>query len=109
TVADDSTDRVRLSEAVATIVMAELRLPAGAEGDPSEADARQHARQYFQESEPLINGFLHWKYFRDLIGRGRLRWLPVRVTPFVEQVRKAWPVGPEDRLPGAAGPPKPMA
>ena len=85
-----------LSEKVAEVVLAELRLPREAPGIGAASEVRAHADAYFAEHKPAWNGAFVWKPFRDLMGSGRLRLPALRVENFVSQIRAGWPVSADD-------------
>ena len=102
-------DELLLDETVASIVLGELRLPAAPPDEIGVSETHAHAHRYFLETRPPFNPFVQWKFFRDLIGLGRIGWQPLKVEPFVEQVRWGWPVGPGDVRGGAPQPAPVMA
>lgn len=106
---DEMADSHQLLAAVSAVVLEELRLPDDPADTRAREEARTHARDYFRETRPRFNTFVPWKLFRDLIAHGRLRWIRLRVRPFVEQIRGAWPVEARDLPPGAPPPPPEFA
>ncbi len=103
------TDGRRLNQAVRDLVCQELRLPTQPPQTERPEENRRHAIAYFQESRPRRNPFFHWKLFRNLLGSGRLTLPAIGVSPFIDQVRQAWPVLASDVASGRDPPPPVMA
>lgn len=97
---DRSADIAGLAAAVRELVLEELRVPRAEAGSVEEGP--DHARAYFQERRPRFNLFFQWKLFRDLLSSGALSIPRLGVPPFVDQVRRAWPVDPGEAAPGCA-------
>ncbi len=75
----------------------------GQHADPKRLweQTRLHLR-YLRAHKPGWNLAFIWKFFRDLIGSGKLTIQPLRVPPIEETVRESWPTEPPDKIPAIA-------
>ena len=87
-----------LARAIRKLVLDEIELPKGsrkAEATAAEIlQDNEHPtyQEYFRERKPRAHLAILWKFFRDLVGSGKLSIQPLRVTPF-EEALTDWPIG----------------
>ncbi len=80
-------DRQKLSDAVASVVHAELRLPSHATNE-----IESHAPGYFAERRPKHNFGIVWKLFRNIVTDGKWAIPSTSIADFAAEIRKEWSV-----------------
>ncbi len=99
--ANTAEDKAKLVAAIDAVMQADLGLAAAGKQKHTLEDPA-HAREYLAERRHAYNRSFIWKFMRDLIGSWRVSLPKLRVTPYVAQIARAWPIDETAASPGVA-------